>query len=98
MLYADDYVVMATSLRKLNLLHKVLYKYCAINDLSIHNTKFKVVVFRKGGGLPNDLKFRMGNAVLDVVVNEYKYLGIWFTPTGSFLRNCLEVYARTERA
>lgn len=97
LLYADDYVLMATTPRQLNLLLKALYEYCALNHLTINTSKSKVMVFRKGGGLPNDLKFRIGNAVLEIV-NEYKYLGVWFTPTGSFSRNCQEVCARAERA
>ena len=45
--------------------------------------KSKIMVFRKGGLLPNDLKFYYNGSGLSIV-SSFSYLGVVFTPGGSF--------------
>ena len=41
------------------------------------------MIFRKGGILPGNLAFTYNGIPLEIV-NQFKYLGIVFTPGGSF--------------
>ena len=45
--------------------------------------KSKIIVFRKGGQLPRNLKFYYDGLILSIV-GSFFYLGIVFTPGGSF--------------
>ena len=45
--------------------------------------KSKIIFFRKGGRLPQNLAFRYGDTNLEIV-NKFTYLGIVFTSVGSF--------------
>lgn len=44
--------------------------------------KSKIIIFRKGGRLPQNLEFKYGVSYLEIV-NKFTYLGIDFTPGGS---------------
>ena len=43
----------------------------------------RFIVFRNGGVLPQEMNFYYNGEVLEIV-SEFKYLGIVFTPGGSF--------------
>ena len=45
--------------------------------------KTKVVIFRKGGRIPNDIAFLYDGKRVDVV-NKFNYLGVVFSSGGSF--------------
>ena len=51
--------------------------------LKLNKTKTKVIVFRKGGLLPRNLKFYYDDTELEIV-SSFSYLGIVFTSGGSF--------------
>ena len=53
-----------------------------VPDGSVNRDKTKVVVFRKGGRLSDNLSFYYDGHKLDIV-NKYTYLGIVFTSGGS---------------
>ena len=97
LLYADDLALLATSPVQLNLLLRGLTAYTVANDLVINTEKSKVVVFRKGGRLPFGTHFELDGKELQIV-NEYQYLGVWFSSSGSFSKNALETSCKAERA
>ena len=82
-LYADDIVIFANDSEELQLALNVLEKYCAKWRLTVNTNKTKIMIFRKGGQLPTNLQFKYNNNVLSIV-NKFTYLGIVFTPGGSF--------------
>ena len=51
--------------------------------MKVNTSKTKVMVFRKGGMLPTNLEFLFDNVRLEVVY-KFTYLGVVFTPGGSF--------------
>lgn len=75
-LYADDIILFSDSAAELQKKLDILHEYCNRNRLT-------VLVFRKGGILPRDMKFYYDNVELQIV-NTFPYLGIVFSSGGSF--------------
>ena len=60
-----------------------LHHYCNKWDLRVNIDKTKVIIFNKSGRLFKNVHFKYyGNSI--ECVNEFKYLGILFKPSGSF--------------
>ena len=83
MLYADDIVIFANNGEELQLSLDLLEKYCKRWKLVVNTLKSKIMVFRKGGRLPQNLVFYYNNNPIEIV-NKFSYLGIVFTASGSF--------------
>ena len=49
--------------------------------MEVNTSKTKVIVYKKGGGLRKEEKWKYKGEDLEVV-KEYKYLGYWFSSTG----------------
>ena len=83
LLYADDIVLLSESAQGLqNLLNK-LKIFCDKWHLQVNINKSKVMIFNRSGKILKGHNFVYdGNTVS--LVNEYKYLGIIFKPSGSF--------------
>ena len=83
LLYADDIVLLSESAQGLqNLLNKVKM-FCDKWNLQVNINKSEVMIFNKSGKILKGHNFLYdGNTVS--LVNEYKYLGIIFKPSGSF--------------
>ena len=82
-LYADDIVIFANNSEELQANLDLLYNYCNRWKLSVNSNKTKVMIFRKGGRLPNNIIFHYGGEQLEIV-NKFVYLGIVFSTGGSF--------------
>ena len=82
-LYADDIVIFAASAQELQNNLNLLSEYCHRNRLKVNTSKTKIMVFRRGGILPRDMKFYYNNVELSIV-NHFSYLGIVFSTGGSF--------------
>ena len=82
-LYADDIVIFAASAQELQNNLNLLSEYCHRNRLKVNTSKTKIMVFRRGGILPRDMKFYYSNVELSIV-NHFSYLGIVFSTGGSF--------------
>jgi hypothetical protein len=78
LLFADDMVLLANSLRALQLKINILRRYFLDLGLTINADKTKVMVFRRGGRVQGCLSFRYGDENIGIV-NEYTYLGIVFS-------------------
>ena len=55
----------------------MLSEYCSRNKLIVNTSKTKIMVFRRGGILPRDMKFYYNNIELSIM-STFSYLGIVF--------------------
>lgn len=84
LLYADDTVILSESDSGLQHALNVFYSYCNEWQLNVNVEKTKVLIFSKGR--PNrNYNFVFNDKQLEIV-NEYKYLGIYMSRSGSFLK------------
>ena len=81
LLYADDIVLFAHSPDELQSLLETLQNYCIRWKLTVNTSKTKIVIFRKGGRLPRDLRFIYNGEEIEIV-KQFSYLGIVFTSGG----------------
>lgn len=82
-LYADDIVIFAKSSEELQKSLDKMQEYCRRWKLIVNTAKTKIMIFRKGGQLPNALHFLYDGEVIEIV-KTFSYLGVIFTPGGSF--------------
>ena len=90
MLYADDIIIFGNSPEDLQKSLAILEDYCSKWKLTVNTNKTKIMVFRKGGRLPNDLDFKYKNVSIEIV-NKFCYLGVIFT-SGGFETNVFKVF------
>ena len=93
LLYADDIVILADSVNKLQIKINVLFKYFEKNALTINLKKSKILIFQKGGLKSKKEKWWWDNIPIEIV-NSYKYLGVLFSSSGLFLKNSNELIAK----
>ena len=72
LLYADDIILFAQSSEELQNSLDILFGYCQRYKLSVNTSKTKVMVFRKRGILPRDLKFYYSGKEINIV-NTFSY-------------------------
>lgn len=84
LLYADDTIIICENEQDLHKALNVFNEYCKEWKLTVNVKKTKVVIFSKRKTMPN-VNFKLNNILLEIV-NEYKYLGIFMSRTGSFLK------------
>lgn len=82
LLYADDTVILAEDAHSMQKSLDDFYTYCNEWKLKINTDKSKVIVF--GTRKNNQFAFSIGPNRLDIV-DSYKYLGVFFSRSGSFL-------------
>ena len=82
LLYADDNVLMAESPTDMQQCLNAFVSYCQEWKLTINKDKTKLLIFgaRKG----SNIAFKIDGEIIETVA-KYKYLGIFFTQSGSFL-------------
>lgn len=89
LLYADDTVVISETASSLQRELNIYAQYCDKWKLTVNISKSKVVVFSKGRRPLYNFQFK---SMSIYVTNEYKYLRIYFSRSGSFQtakkRNC----------
>ncbi|MCG7879466.1 MAG: reverse transcriptase family protein [Candidatus Thiodiazotropha endolucinida] len=83
LLYADDTVIFSDRKHELQTALNAFKTYCTKWKLKVNTTKTKIVTFSKGKPDKNS-NFTFQNQTIEVV-NEYKYLGIYFGRTGSYV-------------
>ena len=82
LLYADDIVLFWKTPDELQKSLDILESYCERWKLTVNTTKTKVMVFRNGGQLPQNLMFTFKGSNIEIV-KKFCYLGIVFTAGGS---------------
>lgn len=83
LMYADDIVLLADSAEKLQRMINRLEKYCLLWKLIINLEKSKIMVFRNGGKLARNERWRFAGEEIEVV-KSYKYLGVQLSNNFSF--------------
>ena len=81
-LYADDVVLLAENELDVQNYLDALYEYSMKWRLCVYIEK-KIFIFHKGGSLSNNLDFKYGNYLIEIV-RRFSYLGVVFTTGGSF--------------
>jgi len=97
LLYADDIVVFSDTAAGLQKGLDLLQEYCNRWKLKINVQKTKVIVFRKSGMLPRNLKFVFNNENIEIV-KSFSYLGIVFTQGGSFSETQRTLASKAQKA
>ena len=83
LLYADDIIIFANTAQELQINLDILAEYCNRNRLVVNTGKTKIMIFRRAGILPRNMKFYYNDVEL-LIVNKFSYLGIVFTTGASF--------------
>ena len=82
LLYADDIILFGKTTDELQRALTILEEYCNRWKLTVNTSKTKIMIFRKGGRLPNNLNFLYKNSQIEIV-KKFCYLGVVFTAGGS---------------
>jgi hypothetical protein len=83
-LYADDTVLLSDTSKDLQKQLNLFEEYCKQWKLTVNTDKTKIVIF--GSRVANDQTLYIFNNKQLEIVNEYKYLGIYLSKTGSYLK------------
>ena len=83
LLYADDTVIFSDNETDLQSALLVFQEYYQKWKLSVNTSKTKVLIFGRGK-LNKTKQFRYQNEIIETVT-DYKYLGIYFSRSGSFI-------------
>ena len=75
LLYADDIILFGKNPEDLQNAFNVLEEYCQRWKLTVNTSKTKIMVFRKGGRLANNINFVYNNIKIEIV-NNFCYLGV----------------------
>ncbi len=97
LLYADDIVIFSESAAGLQSGLDILFTYCERWKLKVNTTKTKIMIFRKGGRIPANLHFHYNNLELEIV-STFSYLGIVFSPGGSFSKAQTTLSGQAQKA
>lgn len=95
-MYADDVVLLSSSEKGLQNCVNKLFQYTSDWKLTVNTKKTKVLVFNKAGRLKN-IKISLGKEILECVQN-YTYLGINFSASGSFQKAKKELHNKGIKA
>ena len=93
LLYADDTVLMADSPEELQNCLNAFALYCRKWKLKINTEKTKIVIFGGRKTSNGQFKFTLDDMVIEIL-DKYKYLGVIFSQSGSFL-NAKKTYCTT---
>lgn len=83
LLYADDTVIFSNSENGLQHALSMFSEYCNKWRLTVNISKTKVIIFNSRGKPKPTLQFTFNGHNIDII-NEYKYLGIYFSQSGAF--------------
>lgn len=96
LMYADDIILLSKSAKGLQEKLDILNTYCKDWCLTVNTSKTKILIFNKAGRLIKH-SFRYGNENIECVSN-CKYLGIWFSSSGSYSYAQNELYKKSLKA
>ena len=86
LLFADDAVLVSETPEGLQRSLNSLHNYCKKWNLKVNIEKTKIVVFRKGGVISQNLHWYYDGKEIEIV-NTFNYLGVIFSCGGSFMQN-----------
>ena len=82
LLYADDTIIISDNAENFQKCLDSFFEYCNQWKLTVNESKSKIIVF--GARNTDKFNFKFGDATLEIV-DKYKYLGTYFSKSGSFL-------------
>ena len=94
LLYADDTVLLATSVKQFRKILSEYGNYCKLWNIDININKSKLMIF---GRHRKENKYYINDIEIEVV-KEYRYLGITFTKNKRFVQTIKENAAKGKRA
>lgn len=97
MLYADDTVLMSETEDELQYQLHCFQMYCENWKLQVNVVKTKIIIFGKGRQTSNVSFLYNGNEI-EILMKEFKYLGVIFSRTCSFYSTRKCVVTRATRA
>ena len=92
LMYADDVVILSESATGLQEKLNKLEEFCADWCLNVNTDKTKIIVFNKAGSNIKS-KFIFHDIIIDCV-SSYRYLGLYFSASGSFSYAKSELYKK----
>ena len=95
-MYADDLIILSETEDGLQKCLDKLNSYVNKWKLKINIKKTKIIIFQKGGIMPNTI-FYLGDQVVEKV-KQYKYLGTTISNTGNFKLNEVILKKKGQRA
>ena len=93
LLYADDTVIIAESAEDLPNALTAYASYCETCKSLVNSSKTKLLIFSKGRF--QNSNFELNNETLEIV--DFKYLGILFSRSGTFLATKEHITAQATR-
>ncbi|XP_055904042.1 uncharacterized protein LOC129939883 [Eupeodes corollae] len=98
LLFADDVVMFANSPETLQLMINRVHDYCRLWSLIVNIEKSKVMIFRKSGGrTASNEKWKFNGENIEIV-NDYKYLGVYFSKNLSMEKHFKEKLQKAKAA
>ena len=95
--YADDIAMVAESAEELGEMLKSLEKYVEKAKIEVNVKKTKIMIFRKRGRLKKGEGWKFQEKEIEVV-NEFKYLGYWFTQKITGKRHIRQLVGKEKKA
>lgn len=95
LLYADDTIILASDENDLQRSLNKFYEYCQDWKLSVNINKTKVLIF--GARKTDSYSFYLGDQEIEIT-DKYKYLGIYFSQSHSFLNARKHVVEQAKKA
>ena len=95
LLYADDTICFSDNLEDFKVNLDTFYQYCSMWKLNINYEKTKYIVFGSKGTKDFNCEIN-GNPIEHV--KEYKYLGVLFSASGSFLNHKKYIISQANKA
>ena len=83
LMFADDMIILSTSIEGLQEGLNNLSDYCRKWGLTVNINKTKIVIFRRGGKIAKQEKWVYNGKVVEIV-SSFKYVGCEITSSGSF--------------
>ena len=93
LLYTDDTVIFSDSEGGLQYALNTFNEYCDKWRLTVNAAKTKIIMFNSRGRPKPTTKFTLKGGDIEII-NEYKYLGIYFSQSGAFVSE-KKMYGRT---
>ena len=95
LLYADDTIILASDENDLQRSLDKFYDYCQSWKLTVNINKTKVLIF--GARKTDSYSFHLGDQEIEIT-DKYKYLGIYFSQSRSFLNARKHVVEQAKKA
>lgn len=95
LLYADDAVLVAECGEELDKMLKTLEKWSTENLMEVNVGKTKILIFNNGGPKRQEKWVYKGETI--EIVNEFKYLGFWFTTKNQYNTHARKCAGKTQQ-